>query len=312
MFIDEETLKILKNKNYRDSTYDNYSKLIKRIFVSLYGETEKYSMDLLFRDINKIIDIIDTYSESQKSKYIYVIKLVYSGYKNKNEYDLKKIEDYYEKQKDAYNNYTTIQEPTEKQKSGYITMEELNNVYDIYKILLENEESYENYMKLLIVGLYKYLPPVRPEVYINCVYNEYDEDYENYNLIDTDTKTLIIRKGKTHKIGKITIVSIPDELNSLILDIKKKYNTVYLLTLLADKTNPQNPKTFGQLFGRIFKSVTDKYITPNNVRNSYISNIIDVEGLGVTENRKRIAKILGHSINTENNIYSKYSKLIHK
>jgi len=316
MFINDRAIKILKTKGYKDSSIKTLDYNIKRIFKDLdvdYGS-------LRFKtDAQKIIDVINSYPAKQQKSYIYAVKLIYDNLeaKFKNEASTKLYNDYYEKVSEEYVNLLTMQEATSQQLIRQVSPEEFDEVYEHYKTIYDvnkitDDENYIDSLKYLIISLYKYIPPLRPQVYLNSTFEEYEETYQALNVIDIDSKTILIKSAKTLKRGKTQIINIPNVLVSLISAIHDKYNTLYLITKLSNVNEPMSNDNFSHIFSRMFFDVIGREISPNNIRNSFVSDLIDENGLRTTDDRKKIAKVMGHSINTQNNIYSKYSTYVHR
>ena len=315
MFINDRAIEILKKKGYKDSSIKTLDYNIKRIFKDLdvdYGS-------LRFKtDAKKIIDIIKSYPAKQQKSYIYSVKIIYDNLDKgfKNESVTKLYNDYYVEVSEEYNNLLTMQQPTEQQSIRFITPDEINEVYEHYKTIYDvnkitDDENYIDSLKYLIVSLYKFIPPLRPQIYLNTTFEEYEEIYPDLNVIDLDSKTILIKSAKTLKRGKTQILNIPAEVVSLISAIHEKYNTVYLITKLTNVNEPMTNDNFSHLFNNIFFDVIGREISPNNIRNSFVSNLIDEKGLTNNDERRKVAKVMQHSVNTQNNIYSKYSRLIH-
>jgi integrase len=315
MFINDITIQILKNKGYKDSSIKTLDYNIKRIFKQLDVD---YNTLRFKTDAQKIIDIIKSYPEKQQKSYIYAVKLIYDNLQTKFKTDAvtKLYNNYYEKVSEEYTNLLTMQEATSQQLIKQISPEEFDEVYEHYKTIYDvntitDDENYVDSLKYLIISLYKYIPPLRPQVYLNTTFEEFEETYPDLNVIDLDSKTILIKSAKTLKRGKTQVVQIPKPLISLISAIHDKYNTVYLITQLSNVNEPMSNDNFSHIFSRMFFDVIGREISPNNIRNSFVSDLIDEKGLTNTDERRKIAKVMGHSVNTQNNIYSKYSTLVH-
>lgn len=312
MFINDAALSILHSKNYRHSSIITFDNAIKRIFKDTFPG-KPYNGLRFKTDSQKIIDTIKSYPEIRQRMYMYCVKLLYNGLDTKFKSDdvTKLYNDLYESISYEHNNSTTMLEPTEKQSERFVTTDELNTVYDTYQQLYNINDDYESAIKFLIISLYKFMPPLRPQIYINTTFEEYEPLYPTLNVIDLDSKTILIKSSKMLKGGRTQTINIPDNLINLISAIRTKYNTLYLITKLSDENEQLTESNFSHMFSHMFFMVIGRRISPNNIRNSYVSNLIDEHGIANSDERRKIAKIMGHSVNTQNNIYSKYSKLIH-
>ena len=315
MFINDITIQILKKKGYKDSSIKTLDYNIKRIFKQLDVD---YNTLRFKTDAQKIIDVIKSYPEKQQKSYIYAVKLIYDNLQTKFKTDAvtKLYNDYYTEISEEYTNLLTMQEATSQQLIKQISPIEFNEVYEHYKTIYDvntitDDENYVDSLKYLIISLYKYIPPLRPQVYLNSTFEEFEETYPDLNVIDLDSKTILIKSAKTLKRGKTQVLQIPKPLISLISAIHDKYNTVYLITQLSNVNEPMSNDNFSHIFSRMFFDVIGREISPNNIRNSFVSDLIDEKGLTNTDERRKIAKIMGHSTLTQNNIYSKYSTLVH-
>ena len=308
----------LKNKikksldeKYRESTVERIQSGIKNIFVNVF-QTETFDKKLLykFRIIKKYLETKEV--ASRKTLVANILSILKSEKSNKR--IIERYERYFKKIVLDYEDESKYKEKTQKEKDNFVEwsyIEDLKNKYKGYVEKLKYPYSFKDmilFEKYLILELYTGIPPLRGEDYFNTKL-EYDK--EN-NYINLKTRILYLKKYKTSdKYGKRRI-KIPLHINKLLKKwfyIQKGYNknlyNYWLLPKISSELKENiNSKGFSKMMSEIFKP---KKISSVLLRKMYISKELSDPDITPFE-RKRIAKIMGHSLEMQEFIYSKYRK----
>jgi hypothetical protein len=191
---------------------------------------------------------------------------------------------------------------TKSQMSKKIDMNELIKLRNEYDLKIKDKSScFDTYH--LICCLYTMLAPLRSQDYYDTLIKTDDTDLENDNYYDLENQTITLNKYKTSAIHGTRIIDVSNELHDVIEAYHRKIGGEYIIT--SSTGHKLNAKTFGKTMSRCFK----RNISSSALRNSFISMQID-KGMTM-EQRKETAKIMGHSISTQQSVYSKYSDTLH-
>ena len=188
---------------------------------------------------------------------------------------------------------------------------DLSNKIDLNYVIQKREEYQKNVtdtfhtndMYHLQSCLYSYLPPLRSQDYYDTVIKTDTTDLEKDNYYDLETKQLIINNCKTTKSKGQRVIDVPDELADEISKFHERSKSSYMICTRTGHKLDAN--SFRKSMHRCLK----KDISSSMLRNCFISSKID-EGI-TAEERKRTAKIMGHSVATQQAIYSKFSDVLH-
>lgn len=316
-----EDVKKSLEKKYRPSTIRTIDNNIKRIFIQAL-QTEKYETAKLYE-----IDTIKSYLEKQglgmrKTLTANILGLLKLQTKPKTPKKIiTKWEKYFDEICKEYADKSKYKESSEKEIENHMPMTEIRTLLESYKTKSEkikNKKSEDltmtdmiNYEKFIILTLYTTLPPLRSEDYYKMLLTISRKE----NYINLKSKVMYIKVYKTSKTyGTRKITLTPQLTNSLKswVELQKKYNpeltTIYLMpTIKSNLTKPQSQQGFTDLLNRIFHP---KKISSSMLRKIYISELIDKEL--TPQERKDITKIMGHSLEMQEFIYSRFSKRVHK
>jgi len=306
MFINQNAVNILKSKNYKESTIITLDYNVKRIFKDA-GFGNNY-IAVKLQDYNKIIDTIKSYPVKQQKQYIYTIIILFQhGKFNKNkDFILKKYTDFFDSVSEARNNLLTIQQPVNNVDTNSI-MRNIKQFFNTYTNEFNNNPNKSIAIKYLILALYLYLPPLRPQNYINAIFKQYSDTpgYNKMNIIDLDNGLFLIREGKTLRSGQTITIKLSNDIVNIIKEAHMYIESKFLIPMFTED-KPMTQKQFTQ----VFKDITNG-LTPTLLRNVFVSKYIDIHGIENTQKRQQLARIMGHTVQTQNNIYSKYSTLLH-
>lgn len=193
-------------------------------------------------------------------------------------------------------------EPDTRQKAAYIPFEELVKIRDNLK---------DGTNEKLLLSMYTMIPPVRSDYYKIAIYkteNEVTDDIDNY-LIMNSKPFIVLRKYKTSKTYKAIKIDLPKDLIKQIKSSLNKNPRDFLFT--SPRNNkPYISNTFNRWVNRTFKKLTGKEnISISTLRHIYITRrdlkLEEKSGL----ERNKIAKIMGHSVGTQQNyLWHTYEK----
>jgi hypothetical protein len=182
-------------------------------------------------------------------------------------------------------------EPTEKQKAGYVPFEKIVEARDTLK-----KGSYER----LLFALYTYLPPLRCDfnrvrIYKSHVPSSGDVE-KNYIVLTSKDATLYLNEYKTkNKASTVYEKQFPEDLIKELRDSLEEYPRDWLF--LDNNGNPFQPKSYTKWANRIFERVLKKKMTISMIRHAFI-NSLDFNKITVAE-KEAIAKDMAHTVGTQ-------------
>lgn len=313
----ENVIKSLEKK-YRPSTIKTMNNNIKRIFINALKKEEYKTEDLY--ELQKI----KPYLEEQKlgmrktltANILGLLKLQKPKTPKK---IIKQWEKYFDDICKEYADKSKYKESSEKEIANHMSMDEIKSILNAYKEkakIIEKKDTLKmadmiTYEKYIILYLYTTLPPLRSEDYYNMLLTI----SKKHNYINLKSKVMYIKVYKTSKTYGTRKINISNELRDVLkswLELQKRYNPeielVYLMpTVSSNLTKSQSQQGFTDLLNRIFHP---KKISSGMLRKIYISEMID-KSLSPDE-RKEITKIMGHSLEMQEFIYSRFSDRVHK
>jgi integrase len=179
-----------------------------------------------------------------------------------------------------------------------------------------------NGVKMLVAGLYKYLPPLRGQDYFNVILSRlpknilYEQHYKklNKNFIDMDNWVLVIGNYKTASKHGIRVIRF----TGVLVDIVKKWIKIagigdgdwFLVNRMGKKFRQD---AFTKMLWRIYG---DNF-SVDMLRRIYISEMVSyLEDLDnpveTIKWRKRLAFMVGHSLESQEFIYSNFKRMKRK
>ena len=309
--------KSLTNK-YRESTIKTMENNIKRVNKHALDKTE-----FVEKDLHKI-DIIKPYLEEQglgikKTLIANIIGVLKHTIPKTPKKVLTKWEKYFNDVCKVYADKTKYKESSEKDKENHMSMNEIMEIFNKYKDGVKGitEDKHElkpseitMYEKYIILYLYTTLPPLRSEDYYKMLLTISKKD----NYINLKTGIMYIKHYKTSKTYGTRKIKLPKDLVEVLrrwYKIQKKFNEklekVYLIPIVKTKLeSSQSQQGFTDLLNRIFYP---KKISSSMLRKIYVSEILD-KNLSPDE-RKKLTKVMGHSLEMQEFIYSRFSDRVH-
>lgn len=287
MFIPKKIVDELRKK-FKETSIKTIDSAIKRIYRDVF-EVGKFDKQLLLIRSNEVIDFANMLTTGSKKTLLNSIRHVI----NKNDYKRLYNRAFYNVAMEYENEYLG------KTPESFIRLEDLGNV---------NHDKFKG-VKLLIYYLYTLLPPLRSQDWYNAKFYFKHGPGNHYSYQD---KTLTIIDSKTSKKYGTKIIKLPKR----ITDYIEGYNQNDGENLIVNtRGNPYNAKSFTAMLYNIYKSVPiygkDTKISIHLLRRTYISELLNHEQNTEKQMkiRKKLAKILGHSLSTQWSIYQNNDKI---
>jgi hypothetical protein len=261
---------------------------------------------------HKIEKILDNYNQSLikkkkekktlgifgKESYIASIKSLFNHnteLKNDNIELFKKWDQLHLKFKEPIEHKYLSNEPSEKEKKGFIEYDEIVKIRD--KII----HNKANTLKRLLLFMYTAIPPLRADYDCLKIYKKTDKIKDpndgNYLILNSSNNSkIILNNYKTANKYHQQKIDIPIMLFNEITQSLKLLPRQYLF--ITNSNEPFNTKnSYIQWANRLLKStLNNKFITLTSFRHIYISRRdLCLESKSGLEQQK-VAKAMGHSI----------------
>jgi hypothetical protein len=271
----------------------HYNKLKRDVFENVEPENM-----MLEENLNKVIKYVDESKFTSNSKGCYLRAWKKIASLKKHEGDVNKLT----KEINKYN-YECIYVPaTQKELENKVDIDYVIKMRNLYKNKL-TDKFHTNDLYYLLCSLYSYLPPLRSEDYYNAIIKKDTTDLNKENYYDINTKQFIINQYKTKNTHGQRIIDIPNELCEIINSFHDKSNSDYLICTRTGK------KLDSGTFLKTMQRCLRKNVSSSMLRKSYISSKID-SGISACD-RKSDAKIMAHTVSTQQLMYSKLSDVLH-
>jgi len=201
------------------------------------------------------------------------------------------------------------------QKNQVLKKQVINNYVDwitilkkrsqLRRLFMKNKNNKQLNLKLMILGLYSYIKPLRADFINVPIVNTKPTGNELTNILynDNGKYTFYLNKDKVVRSMGKQIYKFPSPLNKLIKLSVDSYQRSYLLPSLRDKDNPMNINVFLNLLGDIMKN-ENKRLSVRILRSSYITYYNDKKKRSLNQLEK-IAKQMRHSAGIANLNYNK-------
>jgi hypothetical protein len=323
------TIKLKTKKNYSDKTIQSTLSKLR----TLNGGNDFSNLDFL---LNKeaMDEILVKYNDKSRQVVIYtIITALESNYirlPSKVQPVLKKYKEDYEALKK--DNMKNTNEKTEKMENNWINWSDVKEMWEEMNKMYKNEDNdyidfngdddYIDFMlRFVIMSLFVLLPPRRNADYMNMyITNMAEKDYdkldEDKNYINVHDQKFIFNKYKTSKTYGRQVIEIKTELTKIIINYFSSRLDKSIDLLQENKDTKLYPPTEGKPFlvfsdgrplnqdnhiTRILNKIFGKNIGASMLRNIYITNELPND----IKKRKEIAKMMGHSVSTQINNYTK-------
>lgn len=296
---------------YKPSSIKTFTINIKRILKEVYN-IDKYTVAPLL-NIKKVTDYIT--NDVQKISVQLNLAAALVSFLSHEENIPKEALDYYQNlfdkisEKAAYERKYPI--PTEEELENWLPWSQIVKLANDYKKKV-TQEPYD-YLKYLVLSLYTQIPPLRGQDYLNSIIMKVENptDYHRLlqitqkNIFDLTNKQLIISHYKTEKTHGRRTIDIPKQLIPIVENWFRITGSQNLIPNLQNKSEPMTQQAFTDLLFRIFKP---KNISTSMLRKIYISHRLKYISNNPIE-RKKLARIMGHTLETQEFIYNRFKKM---
>lgn len=180
------------------------------------------------------------------------------------------------------------QELTPIEKDKYLDWNDVLKVRTDAEKAITDTKSYQDY---IIVCLYTYIPPARLDYGALKIVDSLPNPLTGNYFVNSQNPEIVLTEYKTaRKYGK-HIIKIPAELSTILKKFIRTTNAKYLL----ENTNKEimSETLLNKNLTRIFTKFTDKKISVNMLRHSYVSK--HMEGQPTKREADKFAKGMMHS-----------------
>jgi hypothetical protein len=174
-----------------------------------------------------------------------------------------------------------------------------DNFDELYENAKNKKKVIQEYIILAFYGL---LPPFRSNDLIDLAIVEVDPKDNKINYLNLNTGKLFYTKYKTSNTYGDIVLDTPAELTDILKRFYQTFNTIDGYKYIF--TTENNKLMSSQNFSKLVKSIRDLNLSPNDLRNLYVSSLKDVP----IEERAKIAKYMKHALSSQLLIYNKYNK----
>lgn len=297
-------------KKYRESSIKTYNSSFRRMLKLLGMDTDTYDISpfLNVKNVKEALDSIkSTNTRAAHCRCILTILEV------EKKIHPRLIKDYKDMVHKYYKAHEALYVHSKDPSNSFVYSLTIDRVYNqLYKIYDKNP-NFINFRKYVIISLYKYLPPLRNQDYINTIYIKSENlpkgslKYIKYNYYDLDEGKMVLYNFKTSKIMEPRHIDFPYELKKIIWIFANKFLlTGYtLIPGIKNKEKPISETTFTFLIRDIFQPLDN--VTPNTLRSAYITEMAKIKPVA---EMKKIATIMGHKYATQQLIYKQMDQYI--
>lgn len=324
LIFDDSLIELIKAKGYKDSSIRQYSVSVKRLanVLTMSDSVPKF----VSRDYMKTIFVVE--SEAVLRREIPNVNSLaactYAAYVVLDCYDLQEEAVYYKtlskKCLKENSEITIYREPNQKEQENFMSMDdilarfnrlekEVNDLIEGCKDfeLLKSKYIFVNvYQRYLVCALYAHYPALRGQDYYSAKFVRNDEDFakwEDENVYDLRKGILYVRHHKTEEaIGAKTLVMPPRIVS--ICETWGSINKNEHFIINTKNGNPLTQQAFTGLLNRIF---APHKVSSSMLRKIYVSSFLNSNPS--IEERKRVAKIMGHQIGLQEFVYSRFRGL---
>lgn len=324
MNIPKATTKELQKK-YKDSSIKTLLGSIKRVLKELYN-IDTYKPELLFT-YTKVIKWIEGIDNMASRKNILAaILAILRAEPDTPKGIIAKYEEYFNKLAKKVETDRKYAEPKQEELDNWISYNDVKKKFNEYEKIIKkinwkkengDETSFISphdknlFLRYMILAFYTFLPPLRGEEYFNtaiisqCKEKSYDNMLKllKKNLLDVSNGNLVSKYYKTANVYGTRIIPIPKNILTIVKQFRQinGYNPYLVPNLTAIRAEPMTQQAFTALMYRIF----DPYkISTSMLRKIYISDAL--KEIKDPDERKKLAYIMGHSIDAQEFIYKRF------
>lgn len=217
-----------------------------------------------------------------------------------------------EEARDNNNSKRYNNEPTDKQRDNWGSLDELKSVIDMIP-----DDNLMNYQKKVIVALYTLMPPLRND-YANMKVYGYTRKGKSYNDLKGNrievnelngNMEIVLEDYKTKAQFGTVRITIPEPLKNILTKWFNRFNTnrKFLLVKPFNTDKSLSKDDVSKLVPSIFKEYLNKHITIQLIRNIYETELIskpDYNKMSINEKKREHEKLL-HSHTTAQEYFKK-------
>ena len=279
-----KTVKSLELEKYKTEEIGYDGKKLSEATIKMRRDRLKKldSLNIDYSDFDDIIEKVVKESKSLSTRILSLKSILWRLWLAKNEdIELKdKLIKARNEWKNEYDAERCKNELNEKEDKNWVE----------WRDVIKRRDEIKNIKDKLILGLYTYQVPRRVEDYVNMYWVEKldEEDEKEDRNYCVGYKRFVFNKYKTsNTYGRQSIIIHPD-----LVNILKKYVNKYEIEdgdrLLGCRSNAVISDTLKDIF--------DKNVSVNILRKSFISYIDEKVRAISTEDREKIARMMGHSV----------------
>lgn len=259
----------------------------------------------IFENYNDIIKYINT-KNSYLTKRNYLNSIIVLLKHNEEKY--KDTINKYIEIRDKYNEQYKAEQATNKksikQEKNWITLEKIKKILIDLEQNLDQEQNRIWYFMLNFWLNYpirndlQYTELISKKRYNNLLNAEIQK--KNYFVLDHEP-FLSISQYKTYKKYGVKKIFLNDEMKKILIKYLSHNPTKYILYNMKDKS-PMSSSDITKSFTSLFR----KYYPEKSISTNILRHVITTEKFGKTlDEMLRMAKIMGHSPSTQQQIYIK-------
>lgn len=270
----------------------------KRVYLErlkVLMQTHKVDLYTIITEPSKYVDWITTTYESDQTRKSYLSGVLSlfrhnPGLKDQEKEAYLQWYDAFQKVHERIEERYKRNEPTEKQKAGYVPYDQIIAARDTLK-----KGSNER----LLFAMYTYLPPLRCDFNRVRIYKGHvpeGEKEQNYIIMTNKEATLYLNEYKTKsKATEPFEKKLPEP---LVQELKVSLDENPRIWLFLDNNNnPFHPKSYTKWANRVFARILKKRMTISMIRHAYI-NSLDFNKITVAE-KEAIARDMAHTVGTQ-------------
>lgn len=259
-----------------------------KIYTSSYKRLLKNNYDVNM-DFTEIMEILDKFNIKDKTKMTYLKAIIWQNKHHKflDTQTFNKIQEFMK---------STNNEAFNKSKRGLLTDQQNKNYlkWDDIKYIYENAEKTDIVNNYVLLALYILHPPRRVIDYSNMWFLSKElknlPTDKNY-FINVKDPYFLFNNYKTSNTYGTQKIYLSPEMNEVIQKYIKQ-SEVKHGTLLFGMTE----SNFKQKLRRLFYKYSDRYISVNILRHSFISYLQNNNKLKTIDDRENYAKLMSHGV----------------
>lgn len=300
---------------YKPSSIKAFTTNIKRLLHEIFN-IDKFTL-VPFNDYFKVEKyIMDLEKPSVQQNMIATINafLVMNGSSSAL---ISMYEDLFEKINKVARDAQKYAAPTEHEENNLIDWNLVIELYDIHREKIEKIRKYglrelRKYQKYMILALYTMIPPLRGQEYLDAIILKVVDVPVNYkriyelthkNLFDIKNNKFIVRYHKTFDTHGVKVIDFNQQLSNIVEKWVELTGSQILIPNLDNNKEFNEPMTQTALTELMFRIFAPNKISTSMLRKIYISEIIKYMS---PNERKKLAKIMGHTLESQEFIYNKF------